>query len=198
MGVPETSVDKYQFYQFAQPAKHDVRFGGWPALPQTGVPLPSFARAGIHNRLHRDRRCRLSSTKLQQCPRDCDASTRPDKRTSSPSAVIDGSRSLRPPGRGSFWQARYYDFNVWSEKKRIEKLRYIHRNPVRRGLVEKPEDWKWSSFRHYPTGADGVVEIESEWTAHKRERMGLRPIVRIGPVIQFRPSKARKRHPCSL
>ena len=40
-----------------------------------------------------------------------------------------------------FWQARYYDFNVWSEQKRVEKLRYIHRNPVKRGLVERPEDW---------------------------------------------------------
>ena len=60
-----------------------------------------------------------------------------------------------------FWQARYYDFNVRTAKKRIEKLRYIHRNPVKRGLVEKPEDWEWSSFRHYATGVDGVVEIES-------------------------------------
>ena len=31
-----------------------------------------------------------------------------------------------------FWQARYYDFNVRTAKKRIEKLRYIHRNPVKR------------------------------------------------------------------
>ena len=31
-----------------------------------------------------------------------------------------------------FWHARYYDFNVWSERKFIEKLRYIHRNPVTR------------------------------------------------------------------
>jgi REP element-mobilizing transposase RayT len=46
-----------------------------------------------------------------------------------------------------FWQARFYDFNVWTEKKRIEKLRYIHRNPVTRGLVAKPEQWPWSSFR---------------------------------------------------
>src|SRR5271165_6263848 len=48
-----------------------------------------------------------------------------------------------------FWQARYYDFNVWTARKRIEKLRYIHRNPVKRGLVDKPEDWPWSSFRNY-------------------------------------------------
>jgi len=43
-----------------------------------------------------------------------------------------------------FWQARYYDFNVWSEQKRVEKLRYIHRNPVKRGLVERP--W-WSGCK---------------------------------------------------
>ena len=34
-----------------------------------------------------------------------------------------------------FWQARFYDFNVWTAKKHIEKLRYMHRNPVKRGLV---------------------------------------------------------------
>ena len=51
-----------------------------------------------------------------------------------------------------FWLARYYDFNVHSSAKKTEKLRYIHRNPVTRGLVHGPEDWKWSSFRHYLTG----------------------------------------------
>src|SRR5256884_9060235 len=69
-----------------------------------------------------------------------------------------------------FWQARFYDFNVWTERKRIEKLRYIHRNPVKRGLVESPEQWAWSSFRHYISGVEGMVEIESQWTARKRER----------------------------
>jgi hypothetical protein len=39
--------------------------------------------------------------------------------------------------------------------------------------VEKPEDWACSSFRHYATGEEGVVEIESEWTGSKRERMGM-------------------------
>ena len=38
-----------------------------------------------------------------------------------------------------FWQRRFYDFNVWSARKHREKLRYIHRNPVKRGLVESPE-----------------------------------------------------------
>jgi putative transposase len=76
---------------------------------------------------------------------------------------------------GPFWQARYYDLCVWSEKKRIEKLRYIHRNPVRRGLVASPEQWDWSSFRHYLSGVEGVVEIESQWTARKREELGVAP-----------------------
>ncbi len=71
-----------------------------------------------------------------------------------------------------FWLKRYYDFNVHSEEKRIEKLRYIHRNPVTRGLVSRPEDWRWSSFRHYLTGEKGVVEIESVWTMGRR--MGLK------------------------
>lgn len=58
-----------------------------------------------------------------------------------------------------FWQARYYGFNVFTDSKRIEKLRYIHRNPVTRGLVAKPEDWEWSSFRHYQSGSTGTVSI---------------------------------------
>jgi putative transposase len=67
-----------------------------------------------------------------------------------------------------FWQAHYYDFNVSTQRKFVEKLRSIHRNPVRRGLAAKAEDWKWSSFRHYQTGMRGTVEIESEWAARQR------------------------------
>jgi len=52
----------------------------------------------------------------------------------------------------------------------VEKLRYIDRNQVKQGLCDRPEDWQWSSFRHYANGAEGRVEIESEWTARKRER----------------------------
>ena len=69
-----------------------------------------------------------------------------------------------------FWQKRYYDFNIRNYPQFVEKLRYIHRNPVKAGLCERPEDWEWSSFRHYATGCEGRVQIESEWTARKRER----------------------------
>jgi putative transposase len=48
-----------------------------------------------------------------------------------------------------FWQPRDYDFNVFTHNKRVEKLKYMHRNPVTRGLVPHAEDWPWSSYRHY-------------------------------------------------
>ena len=65
---------------------------------------------------------------------------------------------------GPIWQKRFYDFNVSSSEKRIEKLRYMHRNPVKRGLVTAPEDWKWSSFRAYACGEGGLVRVNcQEW-----------------------------------
>jgi putative transposase len=64
------------------------------------------------------------------------------------------------------WHKRFYDFNVWSERKRIEKLRYMHRNPVKRGLVSQPELWIWSSFRSYAYGETGAVQI-NQWQVHK-------------------------------
>ena len=91
------------------------------------------------------------------------------------------SQKLRAKHLPRFWQVRYYDFPVWSEAKRIEKLRYIHRNPVKRGLVERPGDWKWSSFVHHATGMEGIVEIESQWSARRREQMGVVLVARAHP-----------------
>ncbi len=43
----------------------------------------------------------------------------------------------------------------------MEKLRYIHRNPVTRGLVAAPEQWRWSSFRAYALGEKGPVAVNA-------------------------------------
>ena len=59
-----------------------------------------------------------------------------------------------------FWQARFYDFNVWSANKRKEKLEYMHRNPILRGLVAHPKDWPWSSWSFYANGEQGLVPID--------------------------------------
>jgi putative transposase len=69
-----------------------------------------------------------------------------------------------PPAH--IWQRRFYDFNVTREDKRIEKLRYMHRNPVRRGLVSEPDQWRWSSFRTYAYGETGPVRV-NEWQVLK-------------------------------
>jgi hypothetical protein len=71
----------------------------------------------------------------------------------NPSAAM---QSVKPM---PIWQPRFYDFNVWTEPKRVEKLRYMHRNPVKRGLVEEPEQWFWSSFRYYKYGDAGLVRV---------------------------------------
>jgi putative transposase len=44
---------------------------------------------------------------------------------------------------------------VYSAKKIREKLEYMHANPVKRGLVDKPGEWVWSSFGSYDPGARG-------------------------------------------
>ena len=103
------------------------------------------------------------------------------------------SQKLRAKHLPRFWQVRYYDFPVWSEAKRIEKLRYMHRNSVKRGLVARPEEWKWSSFVHYATGTEGMVEIESQWTARRRERMGVVLLSRAHPPAK---SAGRVGQPC--
>lgn len=64
---------------------------------------------------------------------------------------------------GQFWQRRFYDFNLWSQRKEVEKLRYMHRNPVVRKLVLKPEDWRWSSYRSYAFQESGLVGI-NDWS----------------------------------
>jgi putative transposase len=64
-----------------------------------------------------------------------------------------------PLSEGHVWQKRFYDFNVFTERKRVEKLRYMHRNPVERGLVPESAQWQWSSYRHYANGEPGPVLV---------------------------------------
>ena len=60
----------------------------------------------------------------------------------------------------SFWQARFYDFNVYSDGKKKEKLNYMHANPVIRGLVEHPKDWRWSSWTFYFAGEASLLQMD--------------------------------------
>ncbi|HUV52570.1 MAG TPA: transposase [Dehalococcoidia bacterium] len=60
-----------------------------------------------------------------------------------------GSKSHKRNLRHRIWQPGFYDFNVHSEEKLLEKLNYMHNNPVKAGLVSSPQDYKWSSFKEY-------------------------------------------------
>jgi len=67
-----------------------------------------------------------------------------------------------------FWQRRFYDFNVWSAKKKNEKMNYMHFNPVKRGLVEHPKDWVWSSYGFYSRTGTSLCAPNLEWEAKRK------------------------------
>jgi len=58
------------------------------------------------------------------------------------------------------WQRRYVPFNVFTEKKYIEKLDYMHSNPVKGRLVNSPDQWTWSSFRFYYLNDSSVLTMD--------------------------------------
>jgi putative transposase len=63
-------------------------------------------------------------------------------------------------GHGPFWQERYFDTIIRRVRNFWEKLEYTHRNPVEAGLVKNPEDWSWSSYRHYVNKGEGLIPVD--------------------------------------
>jgi len=67
--------------------------------------------------------------------------------------------------RGVLWQGRFFDRALRTVKAYHEKVEYIHLNPVKRGLVTKPEEWRWSSTHDHtgtlqqPTGTNSVLPV---------------------------------------
>ncbi len=59
--------------------------------------------------------------------------------------------------KGELWQERYFDHALRTVKDYWKTVEYIHLNPVRRGLVKRPEQWKWSSFPEY-AGVDAAEQ----------------------------------------
>jgi putative transposase len=81
------------------------------------------------------------------------------------SSLGDGSKADTP----QFWQPRFYDFNVFSKGKINEKLNYMHANPVIRGLVKHPRDWKWSSWSSYFEGV-GLIAVDADYAVGVRNK----------------------------
>jgi putative transposase len=89
----------------------------------------------------------------------------PEKGTPSTAMQVLKQRTSRAIKHQTpqFWLPRFYGFNVFTAKKRVEKLKYMHRNPVTRELVSNPEDWRWSSYRSYALEEPGPVQINTGW-----------------------------------
>src|SRR5882762_3429032 len=92
----------------------------------------------------------------------------------SPAAQLQLPFARWKPGVPAFWQRRFYDFNVWSDKKLREKLDYMHRNPVQRKLVVHPKDWPWSSWSHYVKMGEGLIRIDAMEEAGDKKRQAPR------------------------
>jgi putative transposase len=121
--------------------KYDLVVWGYVVMPEHFHIL--IKRAG-------ERKCRPRDAGVEQrVSRDC----RKKKKTADQMKLWES-----PPVR-AFWQPRSHDFNVFTQRKHVEKLRYMHRNPVKRGMVRSPELWRWSSFRYYRLGEEGPVKI---------------------------------------
>ncbi len=63
-------------------------------------------------------------------------------------------------GAKPFWKTRAYDFNVTTQETLLTKLDYVHKNPITRGLVDRAEDWIWSSYRYYGSGDDSLIRMD--------------------------------------
>ncbi|MGH9689278.1 MAG: REP-associated tyrosine transposase [Candidatus Acidiferrales bacterium] len=90
----------------------------------------------------------------------------------------------RPSNHPRFWQRRFYDFNVWRFRKKNEKLNYMHFNPVRRGLVDHPKSWAWSSYRFYLIGGPVLCAPNPGWKPAPRKavkRVERTPTIRAAP-----------------
>lgn len=86
--------------------------------------------------------------------------------------------NFREGWRGHLWQGRFSSF-IMEERYLLACTRYVELNPVRAGLVKKPEDWPWSGAEPHVKGKDGILvktkplqEIE---LLRKHERTG-RPL----------------------
>src|SRR5665213_1285892 len=104
--------------------------------PAKGTPstVMQVLKQRVSRRLRRRKRCIAGQTSL---------------------AFAGGDDALR-----RFWQRRFYDFNVWSLKKKVEKLHYMHMNPLKRKLVDHPRDWPWSSFSSYSDLKSGLIRVD--------------------------------------
>ena len=73
-----------------------------------------------------------------------------------------GCKAHRHDRIHQFWQEGSHPQVIENEGVLRQKLDYIHDNPVKRGFVDRPEHWRWSSARNY-AGEKGLIDIFADW-----------------------------------
>ncbi|MBU0983419.1 MAG: transposase [candidate division Zixibacteria bacterium] len=131
-------------------SRYDLRILGYVVMPEhvhvVVWPLDGLAFGRVVGELKsRSARAILAHLRTE--------STRPLDRLS---VTRDGEK------RTVFWQRRCYDHNCRTPEAVREKINYCHMNPVKRGLVRSPCDWRWSSFNWYEGKRDVPLDVD-EW-----------------------------------
>jgi putative transposase len=69
----------------------------------------------------------------------------------------------------ALWQKGFSSIDLWSPRFILQKLGYVHLNPVRAKLCDHPAKWKWSSYSAYSQHESGGVPIEVDGQSYWRE-----------------------------
>jgi putative transposase len=121
--------------------RHRFRLSAWVVMPEHVhlLPLPDHDTAGVPTIL-KSMKSGFAKAVIARWRRMC-----------PPPPILD---RLTHNGQTRFWlKGGGHDRNVYSQHELFEKIHYLHQNPVRRGLVEHADDWRWSSLwwtRHHP------------------------------------------------
>lgn len=127
------------------------------------VVMPEHVHLLISEPLVRNISSAISAIKLGYTRRVLSKHCQSDPNPKGAPLLAEVARSGGFPATNHIWTKRSYDFNVFTTPKIAEKLHYMHQNPVTRGLVERPEQWTWSSFRFYACGESGSVKL-NDWS----------------------------------
>lgn len=114
-------------------------------------------------------------------------------------------------GMGHVYQGRFKSFPIQGDEHLVRVLRYVERNPLRRGLVRRAEDWEWGSLKHRTRGTPDAppllsatpVKLPRNWTEYvnrpetEAELEALRTSVRRGRpfgALKWQSATARRLH----
>jgi putative transposase len=146
----QIAIDNLNFYR----EKYKFLLLGYVIMPEhVHLLLYSFPHLGTISNIMRDWKWSTAFDIKEQCQQD----GRDD--------LINQFRSnaQRRRRRGfQIWMPRFDDVLIYSEEQYRIKLNYIHNNPVKRGLVDKPEDWKYSSARNYLLGDHSIIRVDTD------------------------------------